>query len=106
MMRRIPDVPVGGWLLNGVRYQSEAEYRVALDKRNDRRARILARISVEAGELLTDPAVEAVRRYRDQLAPFWSAEHGWSSEGPLMVRVSSDGSAQAPCAHPGEGADS
>jgi hypothetical protein len=79
-MRRIPDVPAGGWLLSGVRYQSEAEYRAALDKRNDRRARILARISVERGELLTDPAVvavEAVRRYYEQLAPFWSAEYGW-----------------------------
>jgi hypothetical protein len=79
-MRRIPDAPVGGWLLDSVRYQSEDAYLGALDKRNDRRARILARISVEAGELLTDSAVvavDAVRRYRDQLAPFWSAGPGW-----------------------------
>jgi hypothetical protein len=68
-MRRIPDVPKGGWLLDGKRYESEAEYLGALDKRNDRRARALARISVERGELLTAPAVvdvEAVRRYYER----------------------------------------
>jgi hypothetical protein len=85
MMRRIPDVPVGGWLLNGVRYQSEAEYRAALDKRNARRARLAARDWVECGYPRGYPKwaspsapVEAVRRYCELLAPFWSAEHGWS----------------------------
>jgi hypothetical protein len=68
-------------MLDGTVYGCEAEYVAALDKRNDRRARLLARLSVEAGELLTDPAVvavEAVRRYCELLAPFWSAERGWS----------------------------
>jgi hypothetical protein len=89
-MRRIPDVPVGGWLLDGVRYQSEDAYLEALDKRNDRRARLLARISVEAGELLTDPAVaavEAVRRYYEQLKPWWSAEHGWRDVGEVRLSM-------------------
>jgi hypothetical protein len=87
-MRRIPDVPVGGWLLDGVRYQSEAEYLEALDKRNDRRARLLARISVEAGELLRDPAVpavEAVRHAARQLSSQTSRRGDHPSPGPLAT---------------------
>lgn len=67
------------WLLDGTVYGSEAEYLAAQRKRADRRARIVARISVEEGQLLTMPGVtvEAVRRYYEKLEPFWSAEHGW-----------------------------
>ncbi len=40
----------GGWLLNGVRYSSEAAYLVALRKWEERRARILALFEADREE--------------------------------------------------------
>jgi hypothetical protein len=42
-MRRLPaEMPASGWLLNGRRYGSEAEYLEALAARDERRARWMA----------------------------------------------------------------
>jgi hypothetical protein len=80
MHRRLDDVPPVELALDGKKYASVEQWQRAKDARDDWRARILARVSVEAGDLLTDSAVvavEAARRYCDQLAPFWSAGPGW-----------------------------
>jgi hypothetical protein len=42
MRRRPAEMPASGWLLNGRRYESEAEYLEALRKRDERRARWMA----------------------------------------------------------------
>jgi hypothetical protein len=70
MHRRPDDVPPAELALDGKKYASVEQWQRAKDARDDWRARILARVSVERGELLTDPAVvavEAVRRYYEQL---------------------------------------
>jgi hypothetical protein len=54
-MRRIPDVPAGGFLFCGKRYRTQAEYLEAVRKQKERRARILARIGLERGQLLSWP---------------------------------------------------
>jgi hypothetical protein len=41
-MRRIPNDPAGGWLLNGVWYDTEGEYLAALRRRDERRRRVMA----------------------------------------------------------------
>ena len=41
-MKRRPEVPADGWLLNGRRYESEAAYLEALAARDERRARWMA----------------------------------------------------------------
>jgi hypothetical protein len=71
------------WSLDGQVFGSEAEYWRARRKRALRRARIVARLSVEEGELLAMPGVEeeAVRRYYERLELFWSAEDGWHDVG-------------------------
>jgi hypothetical protein len=79
VLRRPVDDPAGR-LFNGVWYESEADYQAARRKEQERRARLLARMSVEeGGELMTLPSipVEAVRHYAEQLKPFWSAKDGW-----------------------------
>ncbi len=81
MEHRQPDV-IPRWSLDGRTYGCEAEYLAALAARAERRARIVARISVEEGQLLTMPGVpeEAVRRYYERLEPFWDG-HGWHDVG-------------------------
>jgi hypothetical protein len=54
-MRRIARPDPSGWLLNGVWYLTEAEYRWALAKRDERRRRLMAMIERERGELLSWP---------------------------------------------------
>jgi hypothetical protein len=80
VLRRRAEAPAGCWLLDGTWYGSERDYLAALAKRTDRRARVLARISAERGELLEAPGIpaDAVAAYYRQLAPHCSAEHdGW-----------------------------
>jgi hypothetical protein len=64
MRRRGDDVPPAELVLDGRTFGSQGAYLAALAVRDDRRARIMARISVERGELLTVPGVSsaAVRR--------------------------------------------
>jgi hypothetical protein len=72
-------------MLDGVWFDIEDAYLEALRKRNERRARIAARMWVADGYAagapipLSVPGVteEAVRHYARQLQPFWSAECGW-----------------------------
>jgi hypothetical protein len=46
-MRRTAPPDPAGWLLSGVRYQSEAEYQRAIARRDERRRRLLALIEAE-----------------------------------------------------------
>ena len=44
VMRARPSDPKPGWLLNGVRYATVVEYLAALERRDERRRRIMALI--------------------------------------------------------------
>jgi hypothetical protein len=54
VLRRPVDDPAG-WLLNGVWFDTEGEFRAALDKRDARRARVMALIEAERGTLSGAP---------------------------------------------------
>jgi hypothetical protein len=64
MRRRGDDVPPAELMLDGKRFGSQGAYLAALAKRNAWRARIMALISLERGQLLTVPGISAaaVRR--------------------------------------------
>jgi hypothetical protein len=49
MRRRPEDPPAGGFPFNGKVYQTEVEYRAAVDARDERRARLLAGIYAQRG---------------------------------------------------------